>query len=229
MSTAPAFQFYPADFIVGTAEMSPEEVGAYIRLLCYQWSKGGLPDDQAKCASMAGCSGNAIASIWHKFGRCEDGRMRNTRMEAVRAEQDKYRAKQADNAKKRWKKDGLAMPPHIPPDMPDACPSSSPSNDQTNKRASVGEWPSMEDFLAFFLPDFVSYPDFPADAYLRARYSDFDSTGWKKGLRDITNWRGLGGSLARDYRNDREKSRLGGNPNGARYTPPKPQPKIKIV
>jgi uncharacterized protein YdaU (DUF1376 family) len=126
--SSPAFQFYPQDFLVGTADMSPEEVGVYIRLLCYQWSKDGLPNDQAKCAAMAGCHGNAIASVWHKFGICQDGRMRNSRLEEVRAEQVAYRAKQANNAQKRWANrkepsDATALPPH----MPNACPSSSPS------------------------------------------------------------------------------------------------------
>ena len=30
----PAFLFYPADFLIGTMDMTDEEVGIYIRLLC---------------------------------------------------------------------------------------------------------------------------------------------------------------------------------------------------
>jgi hypothetical protein len=33
-SKSPAFQFYPQDFLVGSAMLSAEETGAYIRLLC---------------------------------------------------------------------------------------------------------------------------------------------------------------------------------------------------
>jgi len=33
MNKAPAFQFYASDFLVDTAEMTNQEVGAYIRLL----------------------------------------------------------------------------------------------------------------------------------------------------------------------------------------------------
>lgn len=137
MKPSPAFQFYPHDFLVGTADLSPEEVGAYIRLLCYQWAKSGLPDDDSKLAQLAGCHGNAIASIRHKFGICEDKMLRNPRLEKVRLEQEEYRKKQAHNAKEGWKHrvgnataSGLAMPTN----MPNACssPSSSPSSKKNN-------------------------------------------------------------------------------------------------
>jgi len=38
MSKDPAFLLYSGDFLNGTADMEPEEVGVYIRLLCYQHS-----------------------------------------------------------------------------------------------------------------------------------------------------------------------------------------------
>lgn len=131
---SPAFQLYPADFLVGTADMTPEEVGVFIRLLCYQWSKEGLPDNDGKLAALAGCHGNAIASVRHKFRMCEDGKLRNDRMEKVRSEQTEYRAKQAQNATKGWEKRRLAMPPHdsgsplaMPDPLPKGCSISSPS------------------------------------------------------------------------------------------------------
>lgn len=98
--SAPAFQFYPADFLVGTAEMTPDEVGAYIRLLCYQWARDGLPSDQGKCAGLAGCSREIIAAIWHKFSVGSDGRARNHKLETVRAAQEAFRASRAENGKK---------------------------------------------------------------------------------------------------------------------------------
>jgi uncharacterized protein YdaU (DUF1376 family) len=98
--SSPAFQFYPADFLVGTAEMTPDEVGAYIRLLCYQWARDGLPSDQGKCAGLAGCSREIIAAIWHKFVVGTDGRARNQKLESVRAAQEAFRASRAENGKK---------------------------------------------------------------------------------------------------------------------------------
>lgn len=112
-TNTPAFQFYPQDFLVGTALFSPEETGAYIRLLCYQWNLGGLPDNNEQLARLAGCSGNAVASIRHKFGICQDSKLRNARLEDVRAKQNEFRSRQKEKAENRWKMkktDAVALP-----------------------------------------------------------------------------------------------------------------------
>jgi len=84
----PAFQFYPQDFLVGTADMEPEEVGAYIRLLCYQWEKCGLPNDNKKLQKLSGCQN--IDQVLVKFKICDDGLLRNEKLESVRNEQNEY-------------------------------------------------------------------------------------------------------------------------------------------
>ena len=141
MNKPPAFQFYADDFLGGVGDMTCEEVGAYIRLLCHQWNKGGLANDDARLQIMAGhCQASALATAKTKFGMCEDGFIRNARLERERTKQDAYRQKQAENGAKRWgssakpdakpdakphaKPDALAKPSH----MPNACsPSPSPS------------------------------------------------------------------------------------------------------
>jgi len=91
MSKPPAFQFYASDFLAGTCDMSAEEVGAYIRLLCYQWDRGFIPNDAERCERIAGCSSKALANVWQKFSiiLAEDVR-RNERPEQTRAEQVRY-------------------------------------------------------------------------------------------------------------------------------------------
>lgn len=103
MKAAPAFQFYPHDFLVGTAEFTAEETGAYIRLLCYQWAKGKLPSSIDKLQQLAGCTSNACASIMHKFRIDDAGAYYNARLEEVRLDQEKYRLGRSNNAKSRWK------------------------------------------------------------------------------------------------------------------------------
>jgi uncharacterized protein YdaU (DUF1376 family) len=125
-SKSPAFQFYPQDFLVGTAMLSAEETGAYIRLLCYSWTHDGLPDNDDQLCRLAGCGGNAIASIRHKFGICEDGKLRNARQEEVRNKQIEYKNAQKANAEKRWQKQqktGSSIPSHVPPHIPSHIPS----------------------------------------------------------------------------------------------------------
>ena len=44
MAKDPAFLFYYQDFLVGTSFMTLEEIGAYIKLLCFQAAKGPLSE-----------------------------------------------------------------------------------------------------------------------------------------------------------------------------------------
>lgn len=104
---APAFQFYADDFTAGTADMSAEEVGAYIRLLCHQWTKGGVPNDEDRAGRIAGLMGSpSLGYVLAKFSLCTDGMLRNDRLEKVRADQAEFKAKQSKSGKsgaeKRW-------------------------------------------------------------------------------------------------------------------------------
>jgi len=106
---APAFQFYADDFLAGTSDMSAEEVGGYIRLLCHQWTKGGIPNDPDRAGRMATLLGSpSLGYVLAKFSLCDDGMLRNERLEQVRADQEAYKAKQAtagrNGALKRWSK-----------------------------------------------------------------------------------------------------------------------------
>jgi uncharacterized protein YdaU (DUF1376 family) len=103
MKTSPAFQFYPADFLVGTADMTAEEVGGYIRLLCYQWTKGSLPDDNKKLMQLALVFDlEAMKSIRTKFESRKDGTIVNLKMESVRIKQEEYSETQRIKANKLW-------------------------------------------------------------------------------------------------------------------------------
>lgn len=95
----PAFQFYADDFIGGTCDLSAKDVGAYIRLICFQWSKGKIPSDRNKLARIAGT--NVTLDVLSKF---PDGM--NQRLENERIKQEEYREKKAksgkNGAEKRW-------------------------------------------------------------------------------------------------------------------------------
>lgn len=147
---APAFQFYADDFIAGTVDMSPSDVGAYIRLLCYQWSRGSAPALPEKMQRVAGCivSDDVIA----KFPFCADGNRRNPRLEKVREASDAFRKKQAEKAGKRWGHNAAALPRQscgnanghaepMPEAMPEACsPSPSPSPYTKNTTKETDPW-----------------------------------------------------------------------------------------
>lgn len=150
MKPSPAFQFYPQDFLVGTADMTAEEVGGYIRLLCYQWAKGSIPNDDRKLSQLSGISdGLSLGNVSVKFRLCEDGQKRNNRLESVRIQQDQYRQKQAENGKKGGNPNFIAGKPnpyHNPPINPLDNPyhnpeinTSSSSSTSNKKRASKSQ------------------------------------------------------------------------------------------
>jgi uncharacterized protein YdaU (DUF1376 family) len=78
---APAFQFYVDDFLGGTAHMSNEEVGLYMRLLCMQWSHRVVTDRHIRAFH---APADVVAFILaEKFVRV-DGGYQNRRLEEVR-------------------------------------------------------------------------------------------------------------------------------------------------
>jgi len=64
MSKDPAFLFYSKDWLEGTAEMSPEEKGVYIDLLCYHHQRGSLPNDTKRLATMVGLKQSQFKKSW---------------------------------------------------------------------------------------------------------------------------------------------------------------------
>ncbi len=99
---SPAFQFYPKDFMAGTATMSLQEVGAYMRLLCYAWDTGSVPNDPPERARICGCSKAQERELWKKVGKkflLQDDAYFNERLEEERKKQSDYRRRQSDKGK----------------------------------------------------------------------------------------------------------------------------------
>ena len=144
---APAFQFYADDFLAGTMTMTNEERGAYISLLCLQWSKGFVTelDIQRICLGMPT---HCQCICQSKFEIGEDGNYRNRRLEKERDKQKERSEKQREIANLRWSKYANAMPTHMPDDanayakqMPEPCfPSPSPSPKNKEEAAEKAQW-----------------------------------------------------------------------------------------
>jgi uncharacterized protein YdaU (DUF1376 family) len=166
----PAFQFYADDFLAGTFAMTNEEVGAYIRLLCHQWSQGGIPADEHRQFLMARTNNEPSSEaavryvVRTKFVACDDGLLRNERMEDVRTNNENWREKSAiggrasgskrkgdsnwgkkmaeQRAKIRTNNEPLSEPLSEPTTN---SPSPSPSPINTNPLTPLqGEYPSAE-------------------------------------------------------------------------------------
>lgn len=79
--------------------MSAEEVGAYIRLLCWQWEQGAIPNDEVKLSKIAGVTFRKLDAVMEKFRHTADG-LKNERMERVRDERIAYQKRQSELGKK---------------------------------------------------------------------------------------------------------------------------------
>ena len=190
---APAFQFYADDFLAGTMTMTNEERGAYISLLCLQWSKGCVTelDIQRICLGMpTHCQGICQS----KFQLGDDGHYRNQRLEVERSKQKERSEKQRDIANLRWNKNAKAMPTHYQEDaeayaesVPEVCfPSPSPSpiiKIQADKPPRVRfQKPTLEQLNT--KADLIGLPTTEVDKF----WNYYESNGWKVGKNPMKSW-----------------------------------------
>lgn len=86
---SPAFKLYVESFVMGTLEMTSEQIGGYILLLCYQWDKGFIPKDKSQIKAVAKISEENVEIILRKFSEFEGG-FRNERLEIEREKQKRF-------------------------------------------------------------------------------------------------------------------------------------------
>jgi len=138
---APAFQFYPSDFVsdINVVMMNMEQRGQYITLLCYDWKSDGLPNDESVLSAL--CNGNAIAmQVLNCFELCDDNKLRNPRLSREREKQASRRKKMSDNAKSRWTKEKQSKQKHSKSNaiaLQKQCSSSSSSSSPSNNTPIV--------------------------------------------------------------------------------------------
>lgn len=72
----PAFLFYPSDFLTGCTNLTMEERGQYISLLCIQHQTGHLSDKTIRLSV-----GNVSVDVLSKFQQDENGLYFNARLE----------------------------------------------------------------------------------------------------------------------------------------------------
>jgi uncharacterized protein YdaU (DUF1376 family) len=126
--------------------MSAADVGAYIRLLCYQWNRGDIPtDDPSKLSRIAGIKVSADVLLKFPNGK-------NPRMESVRQQQEEFRAERAKAGAKgaatRWQSHSSANGSAIAQPMAnamanamakDGTPSPTPSPSKIHTSAVASE------------------------------------------------------------------------------------------
>jgi len=196
MKNPPAFQFYAADFLIGVMGMSDEEVGIYMRMLCTQWVHGFLPNCQKSIKKLINCGKKPSEKVMKKFAICDDGLLRNERLESVREKQKKFAESRQNNANTRWKKDASALQVHSQkPCINDALQSSSSSSSSSIKFNK----PSLDE-----LNEYIKSINAGINAQTFIDY--YDSVNWQIGKNQMKCWK----AAVRTWKNRNNK------PNGPR-------------
>ncbi len=221
----PAFQFYADDFSAGTCDLSAADVGAYIRLLCYQWSRGSIPiNDPIKLARIAGAEPSV--DVLAKF---PNGM--NARLESEREKQAAYREAQAMRGKvgaaKRW--DGerhserhsasngtatkapmaQAQPEHSSPSpSPSPSPFTLTTTENTQSAPAGARIPTLEAWQAHCSSSFPDWPKHDSES----AWDHYESLGWKKGKTPIVKWKSCAATCYRNFKDrpqNKSSARIG--------------------
>lgn len=115
MNKAPAFQFYPADFLsdANVAMMDPATIGAYILLICYCWNEDGIPKDIKKLARLSRMNEQQFDEAWVYLSECfvphaDDTKLDHPRLQKEREKQEINRIKKSEAAGMRWGKQRIS-------------------------------------------------------------------------------------------------------------------------
>lgn len=186
----PAFQFYPGDWLssLKVMLMNPEQEGAYIRLLCYDWSGDGIPDDDQTLSVLS-----RMGEGWFNGGstvirNCfiphpsKDGFITNERLQSEREKQDQWREKSKQggikSAASRRKKGSRVVQPNVNQLVEPKANSSSSISSSTSK--SKGTLSELQEFsVSIGLPS--SDGDF--------MFHKWEESGWKNSGKPVKDWK----------------------------------------
>ena len=91
----PAVLFYTSDFLTGVMDMSMEERGQYITLLCYQHQKGHIKEETIRLLV-----GNVSINVLNHFKVDEEGKYYNNRMDIEKEKRHLFTESRRNNGKK---------------------------------------------------------------------------------------------------------------------------------
>ena len=191
MNKPPAFQFYPDDYLGGTRTMTLAQKGAYMDLLCLQWSQSEIHQDDIDfvCKSL---TAEDKARVLRKFKQSGINCFQNERLESERQKQIEYREQQAAKGRKgmakRWDNTGYntAITSVITQGITEnnsPSPSPSPIKEERERTFRLPEIPPM------------SRKDFDALAELRGVPKECADWFWN--THDSRNWTDATGQVIR--------------------------------
>jgi len=125
MAKDPAFLFYSSDFLNGVSDLTMEERGQYITLLCIQHQKGELTE-KTICLTL----GSVSVDVLSKFTKLENGNLVNLRLIQETEKRNNYTESRRNNGSKGGRPKKIDKPEDKPYEKPYAKPTANHIEDE---------------------------------------------------------------------------------------------------
>ena len=192
----PAFLFYSSDFLSGVSDLTMEERGQFITLLCLQHQKGALNEKTIRL-SVGSCS----VDVLKKFSQDENGNFYNERLVLEIEKRNNFTESRRNNGlkggrpKKEEKPLGLHKDNHMANHMGNENENVNRSiNDNVNsttggkkiKKEIVKEIPTIQEFMTYGKEN----KEDVSEQALELKYKSWVENDWKTGKGTaIKNWK----------------------------------------
>lgn len=190
MSKDPAFLFYTSDFLTGTAFLTNEQIGKYIRLLCHQHQNGHLKEKDMLKICLA-----YDEDVFEKFEKDENDLFFNLRLDEEIYKRKAYSESRRNNRKKKEVKeeDMLIISNTYVEHMENEIEIEIEDKKESKK---VIKKPTIQDIKKEF-------PNFNAEYF----YNYYESNGWMVGRNKMKDWKATAKNwMAKDYNQQTQQS-----------------------
>jgi len=171
MAKDPAFLFYSSDFLLGSAFLTLEECGQYIKALCWLHQHGGRLSKE----KMEAVIGKMSDKLLEKFLIDKNGMLFNKRLLEELEKRNKYCESRRNNAKSYAKHMHKHMHKHMENENEN-------ENKDVIKNNKVFNKPTIEEIEKYCLERNNGIDP-------EAFFHHYESCGWKIGSKPMKNWK----------------------------------------
>jgi hypothetical protein len=176
MAKDPAFLFYSSDFLNGVADLTMEERGQFITLLCLQHQKGRLTDKTIRL-----CLGSVSVDVLSKFTKDKQGNFYNERLSEEIEKRIQFTESRRNNGSKGGRPKNNTKPLGLPKDnlMEDV-------NENENEDIIINKSKCTFDQVYEYMASRINLDQAKIEAEKFVNY--YESNGWKVGKNPMKSW-----------------------------------------
>jgi hypothetical protein len=176
MAKDPAFLFYSSDFLNGVADLTMEERGQFITLLCLQHQKGTLTDKTIRLSL-----GSVSVDVLSKFSKDKDGNFYNDRLSEEIEKRIQFTESRRNNGSKGGRPKNNTKPLGLPKDnlMEDV-------NENENEDININKRKCTFEQVYEYMSLRIGTDQAKIEAEKFVNY--YESNGWKVGKNPMKSW-----------------------------------------